>query len=163
FSNFGADVAVTAPGVNLISTYPGGGYARWSGTSFATPLAAAEGALLFGADPLVGDLEEIIKGTADSIDGLNPDFQGLLGKGRIDPSGAVESLYVGPAVRLPRDIYSQVMLTAGAEVSARGTTSVATYGSTQEVEIEAQSLMPRSNYKVVIDDIVVPDVTATSD
>src|SRR5215467_15479014 len=31
FSNYGADVSVAAPGVNLISTYPGGGYARWSG------------------------------------------------------------------------------------------------------------------------------------
>ncbi|HKF56014.1 MAG TPA: S8 family serine peptidase, partial [Blastocatellia bacterium] len=111
FSNYGADVSVTAPGVNLISTYPGGGYARWSGTSFATPMTSAEGALLFGADPLVGDLEGIIKTTADPIDRLNPDFQGLLGNGRIDPLGALQSLYVGPEVRLPRDIYSQIRLT----------------------------------------------------
>jgi len=164
FSNYGADVSVAAPGVNLISTYPGGGYARWSGTSFATPMTSAEGALLFGADPLVGDLEGIIKTTADSIDRLNPDFQGLLGNGRIDPLGALQSLYVGPEVRLPRDIYSQIRLTPwSSEPAARGVASMAIYGSTQELELEVQSLKPRSTYQLAIDGVAVQGVAATSD
>src|SRR5215831_15767113 len=164
FSNYGADVSVTAPGVNLISTYPGGGYARWSGTSFAAPMAAAEGALLFGADPLVGDLEGIIKTTADSIDRINPDFQGLLGNGRIDPFGALQSLYVGPEVRLPRDIYSQVLLTPwSSHPAARGVASMAVYGTTQELELEVQSLKPRSTYQLAIDGVLVQGVSAISD
>jgi subtilisin family serine protease len=164
FSNYGADVAVAAPGVDLISTYPGGGYAKWSGTSFATPLASAEGALLFGADPLVGDLEAIIRSTADSIDNLNPDFQGKLGSGRIDPVSALESLYVGPGVRLPRDVYSRVKLKrVAAERAARGIAEIVAYGSAQELDVEANSLTPRSNYKLVVDGTQIPGAAATSD
>jgi hypothetical protein len=164
FSNYGADVSVAAPGVNLISTYPGGGYARWSGTSFAAPMTSAEGALLFGADPLVGDLEGVIKSTADSIDGLNPAFQGLLGNGRIDPLGALQSLFVGPGVRVPRDIYSQIWLKPwSSEPSARGVAAIAVYGSAQELELEVHSLKPRSTYTLVIDGTAVQGLTASSD
>lgn len=46
FSNFGTDVSVSAPGVNLVSLFPEinntPDYAMWSGTSFAAPLAAAK-------------------------------------------------------------------------------------------------------------------------
>ena len=37
FSNANADVEVAAPGVNVLSTIPGGQYAELSGTSMATP------------------------------------------------------------------------------------------------------------------------------
>jgi prepilin-type N-terminal cleavage/methylation domain-containing protein len=37
FSNFGSSVAVIAPGVDILSTYLGGGYQMLSGTSQATP------------------------------------------------------------------------------------------------------------------------------
>ena len=38
FSNFGVDVDLAAPGVDILSTYKGGGYAIGSGTSFSAPL-----------------------------------------------------------------------------------------------------------------------------
>ena len=37
FSNFGPAVKIAAPGVNILSTYNGNGYAVDSGTSMATP------------------------------------------------------------------------------------------------------------------------------
>ena len=40
FSNYGATVTVIAPGVNILSDAPGGGYAVKSGTSMATPHVA---------------------------------------------------------------------------------------------------------------------------
>jgi subtilisin family serine protease len=114
FSNFGQHIDVCAPGVKLISAYPNeraGGYAIWSGTSFAAPLAAAEAALVLAVDPKQPDIKALIETSASPIDGLNQSFAGKLGKGSIDPLGALQSLPINPSTR---DIYSETELTAGA-------------------------------------------------
>ena len=51
FSDFGSWVPVAAPGENILSTVPGGGYGTWSGTSMASPLVAGEAALIRSAFP----------------------------------------------------------------------------------------------------------------
>ncbi|NND04658.1 MAG: S8 family serine peptidase, partial [Acidimicrobiia bacterium] len=51
FSNHGKWVHIAAPGVDVVSAVPGGGYARWSGTSMATPVVASLTALLIDYTP----------------------------------------------------------------------------------------------------------------
>ncbi len=51
FANFGSWVEVAAPGDKIISTFPGGGYATWSGTSMAAPLASGTAALVLATYP----------------------------------------------------------------------------------------------------------------
>lgn len=51
FSCFGQQVAVCGPGVAIISTVPGGGYAAWDGTSMATPHITGIAALMLAHHP----------------------------------------------------------------------------------------------------------------
>lgn len=52
FTCFGPQIAVAGPGVAIISTVPGGGYASWDGTSMATPHITGMGALLLAHHPM---------------------------------------------------------------------------------------------------------------
>ena len=159
FSNFGSHVDVCAPGARLVSTFPGfreGEYARWSGTSFAAPLAAAEAALVLALDPRQPDVKQIIEETAADIDQFNPGFAGKLGRGRIDPLRALQSLNTGTGPRPPLDVHSQIDLTRGSEGGAAfGRAIVNVNGDRQEFRIEAHMLRVRSSYKLVVDGSMV--------
>ena len=94
YSNYGAHIALAAPGTAIRSTYWDGGYASWSGTSFATPFVAAEAALILGlkSHPDAITTTNAILATAHSVDGVNPDYAGQLGAGLIDIYAALSRL-----------------------------------------------------------------------
>ncbi len=60
---------IVAPGVQIRSTFPGGGYALFTGTSMATPLVAGAAALLLQANPDLtpDEIVSIIKNTAEPL------------------------------------------------------------------------------------------------
>ncbi|WP_448543459.1 S8 family serine peptidase [Roseiflexus sp.] len=116
FSNSGPWVAVSAPGVNILSTMPTyevfltsdrlppderfrRNYDYMSGTSQATPYVAALAALLFSANPewSAAEVAENIRSNATNIRDLNPRFE--LGTGRID---ACKSFGGPPAEAAPQ-------------------------------------------------------------
>ncbi|MGA9348789.1 MAG: S8 family serine peptidase, partial [Anaerolineae bacterium] len=81
---------VSAPGVDIRSSVPGGGYeGGWSGTSMATPHAAGLAALLLSADPTltISELENFMKYTAADFGDTGAD--NAYGWGRIDAYQAV--------------------------------------------------------------------------
>lgn len=93
YSNYGSYVRISAPGSNIRSTFSDGGYASWSGTSFAAPFVSAEAALIFSVKPtLTADgVASIIRSTARSVDSVNPIYKGRLGTGVIDIGAAVKA------------------------------------------------------------------------
>jgi thermitase len=68
FSNFG-DLAVdlAAPGVDILSTVPGGGYGWANGTSMATPHVSGAAALLWAASPSAS-VSQIKSALLDGVD-----------------------------------------------------------------------------------------------
>ncbi len=91
---------VSAPGVRVYSSISGGGYAKFSGTSMATPHAAGVVALLYQAKPelTVDEIENLLVYTATDVDVKDYDYN--TGWGRINAAKAVSQL-VDTQLELP--------------------------------------------------------------
>lgn len=96
---------VTAPGVDVTSSLPGGGYEAWSGTSMAAPHVAGTFALMLSAEPdLIGDIDstvELLRETAVGIEDLSCGGSddgvpnNVYGYGRVDAATAVDLVASG--------------------------------------------------------------------
>jgi subtilisin family serine protease len=91
FSSYGDHIALAAPGTEISSALPGGGYAVWSGTSMATPFVAGAAALLLGANrsQTSDDVRGRLLATSVDLDAIEPLYAGSLGAGRLDIAAAV--------------------------------------------------------------------------
>lgn len=98
FSNFGANsVDVAAPGVEILSTIPGGGEDEFNGTSMATPHVAGLAALVLAENPdlSVTALKDKIMDSVDEVPGL----EGLsVTGGRINLAQALDVVETEPPV-----------------------------------------------------------------
>lgn len=91
FSNYGDWIDVSAPGDSIYSAVLSGGYAWWSGTSMAVPFVAGQAALIRSAVPAMSAASIVthIRESALPIDDQNPNYEEMLGKGRIDIGGSL--------------------------------------------------------------------------
>lgn len=91
FSNYGTKVDIAAPGSDIYSTVLNNKYASKSGTSMASPNAAAVAALIWSVNPK-WTREEVVahlKSTSTFIDGDNPNYTYKLGSGQVNAFHAV--------------------------------------------------------------------------
>ncbi len=89
---------LTAPGVDVLSSVPGGSYQTMSGTSMACPHAAGTAALLFQVNPKFTpqNIREIMGKTLKFVDGngapiAQPVWNASYGFGRLDAYAAVKA------------------------------------------------------------------------
>ena len=90
FSSVGPHADVAAPGVSVLSTYPGGRYVGMSGTSMATPYAAATAAAVRGVAPALtpAQVTDVLTSTALDLGARGRDD--AYGSGRVAPVAAVQ-------------------------------------------------------------------------
>ncbi|SDW86894.1 thermitase [Marininema mesophilum] len=87
FSNYGSDwVDVAAPGVDILSTVPGGKYEEMSGTSMATPHVAGVAGLVASTGKKGDEVRKAIESSADKVDGTGSDWK----YGRVNAANAVK-------------------------------------------------------------------------
>jgi subtilisin len=98
FSSRGPKVELTAPGVNVLSTVPGGGLGTKSGTSMACPHVSGAAVLAWGAHRYANNvtIRRLLAWTSDplGVPGRDP----LYGFGRVDADQAAGELAVPPAI-----------------------------------------------------------------
>lgn len=75
FSNFGSDIELAAPGVSILSTYKGDGYATLNGTSMASPHVAGTAAVAFAAHPgyTNDQIRDLLHRTAEDLGAAGKD------------------------------------------------------------------------------------------
>jgi subtilisin family serine protease len=124
FSSTGPKVELAAPGVSVNSTVPGGGYARLSGTSMASPHVAGAVALLIangtsdanGDGYVIDEVRSALDGTAHDLG--TPGRDTWYGFGLVDVAAAI----LGPPPPQPAVV---VTVTTNKSSYTRGTDTTA--------------------------------------
>ena len=102
FSNYGTGIDIAAPGEKILATCLGGKYCEKSGTSMASPNAAATAAMIWSVYPKLSADQVLHKlfSSTDNIDERNKEYKGLLGAGRINIAKAIAPNFLPASVRL---------------------------------------------------------------
>jgi hypothetical protein len=120
FSNTGNKIDVTAPGMNVLSTYPGNQYVSFQGTSMAAPHVSGVAALIVQLHPTYSteQVRQVLRTTSIDLPPLG--FDPTFGHGRLDAANAVAATPVPLEVKFlsPHDgleVTSSVTLTGVAQ------------------------------------------------
>ena len=112
FSNYGTELDLVAPGVDIFSTSLDDGYVTASGTSYAAPQVSSVAALLFSINSnlTVQEVRNIIESTAQKVGGYsytttsghpNGKWNEQMGYGLLNAYAALQAVYpsvTGPSV-----------------------------------------------------------------
>jgi thermitase len=92
WSCYGQAVDLAAPGVDIVTTDMGGGYASVSGTSFASPIVAGTVAMMFAANPTAtpDEIDAALLSTTQDLGAAGYDM--YYGTGRVDAAKAVAKM-----------------------------------------------------------------------
>ena len=156
WSSTGPAVELAAPGVGIYSTYIGGGYATYSGTSMASPHVAGTVALMIAAG-ITTDIRNELQSTADDLGDSGLDW--LYGYGLVDaeeaagviggildppPAGgtmhvdSIDMLFNEPATAGPNKFYTAVAtvtIVDGSSVPVEGAAVSGTWsGATNDTD-----------------------------
>jgi thermitase len=98
WSSYGNFVSLAAPGAGIWTTTKGGTYQGWSGTSFASPVAAGVAALMMAAAPSLdgAQVEQALFASAVDLGAAGRDPQ--FGYGRVDAAAGVRAAVAKLAV-----------------------------------------------------------------
>jgi len=145
YSNYGTGkINIAAPGDNVYSTVPGGGYQTMSGTSMASPHVAGVAALLKSVNPsatpadlrakLAAQADDLACPTSDSRCTGTTAVNSFYGEGRTDAYEAVSTGTPGNTVTVtnPGNQTGTVGTAASLQIqaSSSGTTETLTYSAT---------------------------------
>jgi len=95
FSNFGSFVDLSAPGVNIVTTWNRSRYVYASGTSFSSPIVAGVAGLIWSLNPnLTNDeVAQLLKDTSDDLG--SPGYDIYFGSGRVNSNTALQAAQSG--------------------------------------------------------------------
>ena len=98
FSSRGPQVELCAPGVQVLSTIPGGGYGTKSGTSMACPHVSGAAALAWGSHRYADNktIRRLLAWRSDNLG--NPGRDELYGFGRVDAEESAVEFTSPPAI-----------------------------------------------------------------
>lgn len=152
WATYGDHVALSAPGVSILSTTRGGGYGASSGSSFSSPLVAGSAGLILAVNPALSNAEvnDILQSTADDLGAQGYDI--YYGHGRVNPAAAAESAGGASSEDTTAPSVTIVSPASGAEVSGTVDVDVDSYDDfgVEKVELYAnQELVGASNQQVV--------------
>ncbi|WP_372370527.1 S8 family serine peptidase [Candidatus Uabimicrobium sp. HlEnr_7] len=115
YSNWGIGMDISAPGgggkAGILSTIPGNGYGRKSGTSMASPNAAAVAAMIWSVHP-EWTREQVVAQlfrSCDSVDEVNKKYKDLLGPGRVNTYNAIHQPTLAPRIRGLRELSNKTI------------------------------------------------------
>jgi thermitase len=136
FSNYGSNISLSAPGSGIWTTNRDGTYSSWSGTSFASPIAAGTAALLVTLNPGLTNaaILDLLKNNSDDLGSAGYDI--YYGYGRVNPYRALLAAGAPPPVDTIPPVTSITSPAAGSTVSGSVTVPISATDNVGVTKVE---------------------------